>query len=337
MNKKATIALTLGFGFFFLIVLLFTLDIQKGHFTLTHRLAAQIITIETSLLKEWQQHGSLERDLTFNADGSEVTLVQKMLSQDTPSSPTLEITGHYGEVTASAVRTFQKEYGLPDTGVVDTATRKKLNEIFFSQLCPKQINLYPDFLWRKITPQSPLPSDYVPPLLEDIGDTVPAVGVTCLRHDVARNLRHMFFDAKRDGVELMVTSGYRKPAIQKYLYDFWIQIEGDKATDEIAKPGLSEHQLGSAVDLTDSSIGFKGVDPSFAKSKGGRWLRANAPLYGFFMSYPEGKEGVTGFTFEPWHWRFIGIEPATTLSKKGLTYTEGDFDTTPSSKPKNTH
>jgi len=179
---------------------------------------------------------------------------------------------------------------------------------------------------KKVRTNTPVPSDYVSPLLKDISAKVKTVGIVCLRSDVLPYVVQMFADAERDGVELMITSGYRKPEIQKYLYDFWIQVEGDKAINEIAEPGLSEHQLGTAIDLTDSSINFAGVDDRFADSKGGKWLQANAYKYGFTMSFPEGKQNITGFTYEPWHWRYIGVSAATTLREAGITYNESNFD-----------
>src|SRR3989338_571984 len=135
-----------------------------------------------------------------------------------------------------------------------------------------------------------------------------------------------FADAERDGVLFMVNSGYRKPEIQKYIYDVAVQAEGAAALREIARPGLSEHQLGSTVDLTDASIGFAGTDASFATSAGGVWLQQHAHEYGFIMSYPDAKQTVTVFKYEPWHWRFVGVAVATQLRASALTYNESNFD-----------
>ncbi|MDO8575836.1 MAG: M15 family metallopeptidase, partial [bacterium] len=121
-----------------------------------------------------------------------------------------------------------------------------------------------------------------------------------------------------------------KPEIQQYIYDVAVQAEGAAALREIARPGLSEHQLGSTVDLTDASIGFAGTDAGFATGVGGLWLQQHAHEYGFIMSYPEGKQAQTGFKYEPWHWRYVGADAATRLRGSGLTYNEGDFDMSPS-------
>lgn len=325
-NKKLLVAGILCLGVFSIAGIVFlSSKLPMLSFDNNSQLA-QIIAIETELLKKWSQNGSLKNNLAYNSEGSDVVLLQRMLSQDSVAYPEKKITGYYGDLTLSAVKNFQREYGLTESGVVDTATRQKLNEIFFSHLCPEPVAIYPDFLMRKVRTNTPVPPDYVSPLLKDISTKVKTVGIACLRSDVLPYVVQMFADAKGDGVELMITSAYRKPEIQKYLYDFWIQVEGDEAINEIAEPGLSEHQLGTAIDLTDSSINFAGVDDRFADSKGGKWLQTNAYKYGFTMSFPKGKQNITGFTYEPWHWRFVGVDVATTLYGQNLTYNETNFD-----------
>ncbi|MDP1688579.1 MAG: D-alanyl-D-alanine carboxypeptidase family protein [bacterium] len=286
---------------------------------------AQITAIEIGLLKKWQQSGSLKNTLAYTSEGSDVLLLQRMLSQDSEIYPEKKITGYYGDLTKKAVINFQKEYTLVQTGEVNTETRNKLNEIFLSHLCPAPNTIYPDFLMQKVTSANPLPLNYSPSSLLDISDMVKTVGVICLREDVVSYVTAMFKDAKYDGVEFMISSGFRNPEIQKYLYDFWIRIAGVEALDAIAKPGLSEHQLGSAVDLTDKSINFRSVDAGFENSAGGKWLKKNGYKYGFINSYPKDKKEVSGFKYEPWHWRFVGINTSKNW-QQGLTYNESNFD-----------
>lgn len=283
---------------------------------------AQIIAIETELLKDWQQSRGLNNTLAYSSEGSSVVLLQRMLSQDTGIYPEKKVTGYYGDITREAVLRFQKEYNLPQSGTVDVATKDKLNEIFLSHLCPEQTVIYPEFLLRRVDRQSPMPKDYAPPSLEDISDKIKTIGTACVRKDMVPHLTKMFRDAQNDGIYLAVSSGYRKPEIQKFLYDFWLRIQGISALDEVAEPGFSEHQLGTTVDLTDASIGYALVDNSFAKSEGGKWLIQNAYKYGFTMSYPSNKERITGYKFEPWHWRYVGIDTATLLYNQQLTFSE---------------
>ncbi len=325
-NKKllAVVALYLGGSLFVLLFLLLSSKLPILSFD-NHGQLAQIIAIETELLRKWQKNGSLKNNLAYNAEGNDVALLQRMLSQNQAIYPEKRITGYYGKLTTNAVQNFQREYELAETGIVDTATRKKLNDIFLSHLCPEPVSIYPEFLMRKIGAISSLPLDYIPPSLEDISNKIKTDGIVCLRQDMVPNLTQMFTDAKRNGVEFMVTSGYRNPEIQKYLYDFWIRVEGDAALDRIAEPGLSEHQLGSTIDLTDASISFAASDPRFGTSNGGRWLQQNAHQYGFIMSFPKYKKEITGFRYEPWHWRFVGVETATQLRQQDLTYNEANF------------
>lgn len=328
INKKILVVVCSIFAFLLLVVALAVADRLPFQTSSTRGSSklAQITAIEIDLLKKWQQSGSLKNNLSYASEGSDVLLLQRMLSQDSGIYPEKKITGYYGDLTKNAVINFQKEYALPQTGEVNAETRNKLNEIFLSHLCPGQNIVYPNFLLQKVTEANPLPSNYAPASLLDVSDIVKTVGVVCLRGDVVPYVIQMFKDAKQDGVEFMISSGFRNPEIQKYLYDFWIQVAGDEAQDAIAKPGLSEHQLGSALDLTDKSINFRSVDESFENSAGGEWLKKNAYKYGFVNSYPKDKKEISGFRYEPWHWRFVGLNVAKKW-QQGLIYNESNFDT----------
>lgn len=283
---------------------------------------AQIMQVETGLLKEWQQSRGLRSTLAYGSTGSEVVLLQRMLSQDSSLYGDGKITGYYGDLTARGVRKFQEEYSLTQTGRVDSATRDKLNEVFLSHLCPEQTVIYPDFSLRKVTKERNLPDDYVPSSLQSISGKVKTAGIACVNKDTAENLIQMFKDAEKDGIHLAVTSGYRGPDIQKYLFNFWMKLEGASVLDEIAKPGASEHQLGTTVDLTGESIGYIGAHDGFAGSKEGNWMEENGYKYGFVMSYPRFKEKATGYKYEPWHWRFVGVDLAKKLKEKNRTFNE---------------
>lgn len=319
-NKQLFFSIFFAIG---VLAVIFFLGNKLSHFAFNQaNQLSQIIAVETELLKQWQQSNGLKNTLAYNTNGSEVTLLQRMLSQDESVYPERKITGYYGDLTKNAVTRFQSEYNLPQTGVVDTTTRNKLNEVFLSHLCPEQTTIYPDLSKRKVTRDSLLPKSYTPSNLENISDEIKTIGIACVHEDLVENLKAMFSDAENEDVHLAVTSGYRKPDIQKYLYDFWLDIEGTSALDEIAEPGASEHQLGTTVDLTDASIKYAGVDDRFADSKGGKWLQQNAHKYGFIMSYPEDKKDITGYEFEPWHWRFVGTDVATKLYDRELTFNE---------------
>lgn len=287
---------------------------------------SQIVAIETSLLKKWQQSGALTHESSYGDQGDNVVLLQKMLAQDPALFPKERVTGYYGDVTYEAVTRFQREYKLPVTGVVDEQTKTKLNEIFLDRLCPQESSFAgSEYLMYSVTKKVTLPLEYVPPNLIEISDHVRTFGVACLRSDILSYVENMFRAATNDGVVLMITSGYRSPDIQSYLYRFWHLVEGLPASYEVAEPGKSEHQLGSSIDVTDASIAYEGVSDRFAISVGGLWMQKNAHKFGFTMSYPKHKEKITGYHYEPWHWRFVGVEVATKLKEKNLTYGELDF------------
>ena len=114
--------------------------------------------------------------------------------------------------------------------------------------------------------------------------------------------------ARRDGVSLIVGSGYRSYAYQVEVWNRSFRTDGKAATESsIAPPGHSQHQLGMAVD-------FSPISDDFAGTKASRWLAANARTFGFSLSYPKGLTDVTGYVWESWHYRYIG-KPAAVLER----------------------
>lgn len=122
--------------------------------------------------------------------------------------------------------------------------------------------------------------------------------------------------AASSGLNLYISSGYRSFATQQSLYNRFVGSEGVVVADtHSARPGHSEHQTGLAIDVNT-------VAPSFAYSAEGRWVAANAHLFGFVIRYPAGKEPITGYMYEPWHLRYVGPELATLLHRSNLTIEE---------------
>jgi LAS superfamily LD-carboxypeptidase LdcB len=128
-------------------------------------------------------------------------------------------------------------------------------------------------------------------------------------------LENMLTDASEAGAPLMVLSAYRSFAAQKALKSSYTVTYGSGANRFSADQGYSEHQLGTAVDLTTKEI--SGTSLAFAASPGGAWLAANAYRYGFILSYPKGN---TYYQYEPWHWRFVGVALATKLHEDGTYF-----------------
>lgn len=123
-----------------------------------------------------------------------------------------------------------------------------------------------------------------------------------LRPEAYQALDRLAAAAKKDGVTLTVSSTYRSYEYQKNLFNYWVSVDGlEEAERESARPGTSQHQLGFALD-------FAPVDDAFDKTPGGKWVYANAAKYGWSLSFPQGYEEVTGYRWECWHFRYIGIE-----------------------------
>lgn len=108
---------------------------------------------------------------------------------------------------------------------------------------------------------------------------------------------------------LVVQSAFRGYAGQKRIHAAKVKLLGKRKGEQLAaRPGFSEHQIGLAVDL--GARGVSTLKLSFAKTKQGKWLAANAYRYGFVLRYPNGKTLVTGYQFEPWHFRYVGTNLA---------------------------
>jgi len=141
--------------------------------------------------------------------------------------------------------------------------------------------------------------------------------------EAAQALRGLFEAADTDGIDMYVRSAYRSYSTQEITFEKWVQEEIAKglnredaelkANTYSAKPGASEHQLGTTADLLCTSCGF---EDSEANDAVWRWLADNSEKFGFVLSYPEGREGETGYIYEPWHWRYIGITNAKSFNSQ---------------------
>lgn len=121
-----------------------------------------------------------------------------------------------------------------------------------------------------------------------------------LRREAYDALAVMARAARADGVTLLASSSYRSYEYQITVYNKWVQLEGQEEADRIsARPGTSQHQLGTVID-------FGSIDNTFAETRAGKWMEQHAGEYGWSLSFPNGYEDVTGYDWESWHFRFIG-------------------------------
>ncbi len=177
-----------------------------------------------------------------------------------------------------------------------------------------------DDLLALVTKETKLKKDYEPEDLVAIPAYMNPYYDMKIRAVAFDYLESMWHAAKSDGVVLSIRSAYRSYSTQEKLFEDYASRHGiEEANRFSARAGQSEHQLGTAVDFGGTGKDFTAA---FAITDQGQWLAENAFRYGFVISYPEGKEHITGYIFEPWHYRFIGVDEALEWKKTGKTLKE---------------
>lgn len=183
----------------------------------------------------------------------------------------------------------------------------------------------PSSIWTILSKTHPVSVDYIPNNLK-----IPNVSTRTDKSDMERSVRSdieqplidMFTSASANSYQLMIGSGYRSAALQGLYFNSLASSVGETvANQSIAKPGQSEHQTGLAVDITTVSRNCY-LDNCFADTSDGQWLVNNSYKYGFILRYPEGKESITEYRYESWHFRYVGVDLATALYDSGLTLDE---------------
>jgi D-alanyl-D-alanine carboxypeptidase len=167
-----------------------------------------------------------------------------------------------------------------------------------------------------------LPKTYYPPDL--VSTSTAGLNSGSVRSIIIPELKDMATAAKEAGNPLAVQSAFRSYATQVSTFNYWVSASGYQAALlASARPGHSEHQLGTAID-------FRGVNDSapwnysdWGRTKTGAWMAANAWKYGFIMSYPAGRSpSKTCYEYEPWHFRYVGREEAAAIHSLGLSTRE---------------
>ena len=169
-----------------------------------------------------------------------------------------------------------------------------------------------------------LPPDYAPDDLVTLSEyKVPTLGSAemLLRREAAGHLRRLVKAAGADGEEVVIASAYRSYAYQQTSYARLRSIYGRDAGEMSARPGHSQHQLGTAVDFTTAAADYEVWD-YFAETSASLWLRDHAREHGFVLAYPRSKEGETGYQWEPWHYRYVGARNVERLEESGLSLQE---------------
>lgn len=166
-----------------------------------------------------------------------------------------------------------------------------------------------------------LPADYAPSDLVSLVGSVAAVSGSALRSEAAINIIDLFNAAKAESKNLSVVSAYRSYSQQVSVFNGWVASAGLKNAERFsARPGHSQHQLGTAVDF--GVAGQSNFNEGFGQTAEGIWLSQNAHKFGYVLSYPKGQEAVTGYSYEPWHYRYIGRDNAQKMVSSGLILEE---------------
>lgn len=175
-----------------------------------------------------------------------------------------------------------------------------------------------------INEDHPLAVDYAPPSLTAI-DASHSVDSR-----IAADLQKMLADGAAQGLNMYVTSSYRSYDRQTELFNEGMKtrmdsgltpLEAYQATkSSVALPGASEHQAGLAVDIIAAA--YPELDERQGDTPEQQWLMSHCQEYGFILRYPKGTESITGITYEPWHYRYVGREAALEITEKGITLEE---------------
>ncbi|WP_426225595.1 M15 family metallopeptidase [Pseudarthrobacter sp. DSP2-3-2b1] len=197
-----------------------------------------------------------------------------------------------------------------------------------SAALPRQFSLTdPASPWLVVNKHRPLvPGEYVPADLVQPNVRLAVSGEAALLNSTtAAAAEAMFAAAARDGVVMTLASGYRSYGTQVATYNGYVAARGQADADtSSARPGYSEHQTGWAFDIGDGG-GACGFQPCFADQPAAVWAKANGHRFGFVVRYPWMFHPITGYYYEPWHLRFIGVEAATDMANRGISTVEEYF------------
>ncbi len=220
------------------------------------------------------------------------------------------------------INTEQKEIILNRTyqpkGIFEIGKNNKNTE---KNNCAKPSKEFIDMSLYNVGKKNPLLElSYIPNNLIPLDTNISNEGL-CLKENIKDAFVQMKNDAEKDNIFIKITSAFRSYETQKSLYQAKEKVSDDPGM-YLAEPGRSEHQLGTAIDISGSSVDYGRATMKFENSIEDTWLENNAHKYGFIQSYPKGKESITGYGYEPWHYRYVGIENAKYIKENNITILE---------------
>ncbi|SES99357.1 D-alanyl-D-alanine carboxypeptidase [Oceanobacillus limi] len=307
---------------------------------------------ETSALNENDMNAHPEED----ANEDFLTLPKENLQKGDKSDSVIDLqktlieigydidsTGEYDHKTIWAITDFQLQNDdLYVTGIYDAQTRAGLENTIIeeSNVEPGSALTYkenqtldedtielgnPYEVLALVNKNHALPADYEP---EDL--VVPNVRFPFeedvpkkqMRKVAAEALEELFAAGDEAGIDLFAQSGYRSYDRQDSIFASNVSAYGEEEANKFsAKPGESEHQSGLSMDVTSPEINYQ-IGSDFEGTDESDWLKENAAEFGFIIRFPEGKEEITKYQYEPWHIRYVGITAAKEIMEQGITLEE---------------
>lgn len=216
------------------------------------------------------------------------------------------------------IKRYQDYHKLnSNLSVNDVVTRVNLNLDLPYYTNTKEAK-YLNTFYTLVNKYNYLRDDFVPNNLVEMTTPYSKEGIY-LVEEVRDNFYKLVDKAKEEGLTIRAISAYRGYTYQKRLYDKYVEADGvNKADTYSARPGFSDHQTGLAIDVDNTISSFE----NFTNTKEYQWMLDNSYKYGFILRYPSGKESITTYQFESWHYRYVGLKLAKKIKASNLTFDE---------------
>lgn len=216
------------------------------------------------------------------------------------------------------IKRYQDYHKLnSNLSVSDVVTRVNLNLDLPYYTNTKEAK-YLNTFYTLVNKYNYLRDDFVPNNLVEMTLPYSKEGIY-LVEEARDNFYKLVDKAKEEGLTIRAISAYRGYTYQKRLYDKYVEADGvNKADTYSARPGFSDHQTGLAIDVDNTISSFE----NFTNTKEYQWMLDNSYKYGFILRYPSGKESITTYQFESWHYRYVGLKLAKKIKASNLTFDE---------------
>lgn len=222
---------------------------------------------------------------------------------------------YYKEENLKRYQNYKKQNKDYSNNEIITNVNIGLDQPFYTNIQPSPRTNTPQVLVNKY---NYLEKDYVPKNLELINEKYSNTGMRLVK-EARIAFESLAENAAKDGFTITAMSTYRSYSYQESLYNRYKEKDGVELTDTYsARAGHSEHQTGLAIDVYNKKQPYT----SFEQTKEFTWMQENAYKYGYILRYPKDKEYITGYQYEPWHYRYVGTEISTYMQKHNITYDE---------------